>query len=165
MNKKPDVVIIADARMPVEARRKLKTMGEVLWMKGGKEAYKSISGHPDIFFFCKDERNCKTVIYAPDAPANIVKALDKYKVSLKKGDKPVGKKYPYTALYNAVGIGDTLIHNTRYSDVSLLTFDKEICVNQGYTRCNLLALNDKAFITSDKGIQKNSKNMVAMCCT
>lgn len=154
VNKKPDVIIIADARMPVEARRKLKTMGEVLWMKGGKEAYKSISGHPDIFFFCKDERNCKTVIYAPDAPSHIVQTLDKFKVSLKKGDKPVGKKYPYTALYNAVGIGDTLIHNTRYSDASLLTFGREICVNQGYTRCNLLALNDKAFITSDKGIQK-----------
>lgn len=154
VEKDKSTVVIADARMPVEARRRLKTMGEVLWMKGGKSAYKSISGHPDIFFFCKDERNCKAVIYAPDAPTQIVKALNKYKVPLTKGKKPVGKKYPDTAGYNAVGVGDMLIHNTRYSDESLSSFGRKICVNQGYTRCNLLALNDKAFITSDKGIQK-----------
>ncbi len=129
-------------------------MGEVLWMKGGKAAYESISGHPDIFFFCKDERSCKSLVCSPDAPAQIVKTLVKYKVSIKKGKNPVGKKYPDTAGYNAVGIGNILIHNTRYSDESLSSFDRKICVNQGYTRCNLLALNDKSFITSDKGIQK-----------
>ncbi len=154
VEKAGSTVIIADARMPVEARRRLKTMGEVLWMKGGKAAYESISGHPDIFFFCKDERSCKSLVCSPDAPAQIVKTLVKYKVSIKKGKNPVGKKYPDTAGYNAVGIGNILIHNTRYSDESLSSFDWKICVNQGYTRCNLLALNDKSFITSDKGIQK-----------
>ena len=137
--------IIADGRMPEEAKKNLKKLGNVLFLNPTEITYKSISAHPDIFFFQTKDG----IIYAPNAPKKIVKELKKRKIKLTEGKKEVGKKYPETVPYNAVGIGDTLIHNLKHTDSTILSLYKNhIHVNQGYTRCNLLALNENAFITS-----------------
>jgi radical SAM superfamily enzyme len=137
--------IIADSRMPEEAKKNLKKLGDVLFLNPTEITYKSISAHPDIFFFQTEDG----LIYAPNAPKRIVKELKKRKIKLTEGKKEVGKKYPETVPYNAVGIGDTLIHNLKHTDSTILSLYKNhIHVNQGYTRCNLLALNENAFITS-----------------
>ena len=142
-------IIIADSRMPEEAKKNLKKLGNVLFLNPTEITYNSISSHPDIFFFQKDD----TLIYAPNAPKRIVKELKKRKIKLIEGKKEVGKKYPETVPYNAVGIGNLLIHNLNHTDETILSsYENHINVNQGYTRCNLLALNENAFITSDVGI-------------
>ena len=141
--------IIADSRMPEEAKKNLKKLGDVLFLNPTEITYKSISAHPDIFFFQAEDG----LIYAPNAPKRIVKELKKRKIKLTEGKKEVGKKYPETVPYNAVGIGDTLIHNLKHTDSTILSLYKNhINVNQGYTRCNLVALNENCFITSDEGI-------------
>ena len=137
--------IIADARMPEEAKKNLKKLGDVLFLNPTDITYKSISAHPDIFFFQTKDG----LIHAPNAPKRIVKELKKRKIKLTEGKKEVGKKYPETVPYNAVGIGDTLIHNLKHTDETILSlYENHIHVNQGYTRCNLVALNEKTFITS-----------------
>ena len=142
-------IIIADSRMPEEAKKNLKKLGNVLFINPTSVTYNSISSHPDIFFFQKDD----ALIYAPNAPKRIVKELKKRKIKLIEGKKEVGKKYPETVPYNAVGIGNLLIHNLKHTDETILSsYENHINVNQGYTRCNLLALNENAFITSDVGI-------------
>ena len=141
--------IIADSRMPEEAKKNLKKLGNVLFLNPTEITYDSISSHPDIFFFQKDD----ALIYAPNAPKRIIKELKKRKIKLIEGKKEVGKKYPETVPYNAVGIGNLLIHNLKHTDETILSsYENHINVNQGYTRCNLLALNENAFITSDVGI-------------
>lgn len=141
--------IIADSRMPEEAKKNLKKLGNVLFINPTSATYNSISSHPDIFFFQKDD----ALIYAPNAPKRIIKELKKRKIKLIEGKKEVGKKYPETVPYNAVGIGNLLIHNLKHTDETILSsYENHINVNQGYTRCNLLALNENAFITSDVGI-------------
>ncbi|MBR0323159.1 MAG: radical SAM protein [Bacteroidales bacterium] len=141
--------IIADGRMPEEAKKNLKKLGDALFLNPTEITYKSISAHPDIFFFQTEDG----LIYAPNAPKKIVKELKKRKIKLTEGKKEVGKKYPETVSYNAVGIGDTLIHNLKYTDSTILSlYENQIHVNQGYTRCNLVALNENCFITSDEGI-------------
>lgn len=142
-------IIIADSRMPEEAKKNLKRLGNVLFINPTSVTYNSISSHPDIFFFQKDD----ALIYAPNAPKRIIKELKKRKIKLIEGKKEVGKKYPETVPYNAVGIGNLLIHNLKHTDETILSsYENHINVNQGYTRCNLLALNENAFITSDVGI-------------
>ena len=137
--------IIADSRMPEEAKKNLKKLGDVLFLNPTEITYKSISAHPDIFFFQTEDG----LIYAPNAPKRIVKELKKRKIKLTEGKKEVGKRYPETVPYNAVGIGDTLIHNLKHTDSTILSlYPNHIHVNQGYTRCNLVALNENAFITS-----------------
>ena len=141
--------IIADSKMPEEAKKNLKKIGNVLFINPTSITYDSISSHPDIFFFQKDD----ALIYAPNAPKRIIKELKKRKIKLIEGKKEVGKKYPETVPYNAVGIGNLLIHNLKHTDETILSsYENHINVNQGYTRCNLLALNENAFITSDVGI-------------
>ena len=141
--------IIADSRMPEEAKKNLKKLGKVLFINPTSITYNSISSHPDIFFFQKDD----SLIYAPNAPKKIIKELKKRKINLIEGEKEVGKKYPDTVPYNAVGIGNLLIHNLKHTDPKILSsYENHINVNQGYTRCNLLALNENCFITSDIGI-------------
>ena len=143
--------IIADSRMPEEAKKNLKKLGNVLFINPTSVTYNSIASHPDIFFFQKDD----ALIYAPNAPKRIVKELKKRKIKLIEGKKEVGKKYPETVPYNAVGIGNLLIHNLKHTDETILSFyENHVNVNQGYTRCNLLALNEKAFITSDLAISR-----------
>ncbi len=141
--------IIADSRMPEEAKKNLKKLGNVLFINPTSVTYNSISSHPDIFFFQKDD----ALIYAPNAPKRIVKDLKKRKINLIEGEKEVGKKYPETVPYNAVGIGNLLIHNLKHTDSKILSsYENHIHVNQGYTRCNLLTLKENCFITSDIGI-------------
>lgn len=146
-----ETTIIASATMPAEAREKLETLGRVVWLEPSNLAYPSISSHPDIFFFCDNERDCKSIICASNTPDEWI---EKIKLPVIKGDKPVGGKYPETVHYNAVGIDNILIHNLQFSDEKLWKKSLQINVNQGYTRCNLLALNSKNYITSDLGIKK-----------
>ena len=137
--------IIADSRMPEEAKKNLKKLGDVLFLNPTDITYKSISAHPDIFFFQTKDG----LVYAPNAPKRIVKELKKKKIKLTEGKKEVGRKYPDTVPYNAVGIGDTLIHNLKHTDETILSlYENHIHVNQGYTRCNLVALKEGVFITS-----------------
>ena len=143
--------IIADSRMPEEAKKNLKKLGNVLFINPTSVTYNSIASHPDIFFFQKDD----ALIYAPNAPKRIIKELKKRKIKFIEGKKEVGKKYPETVPYNAVGIENLLIHNLKHTDETILSsYENHINVNQGYTRCNLLALNEKAFITSDLAISR-----------
>ena len=136
-----DVTIIASSMMPEPAKESLSKLGTVTWLEPSDKAYPSISSHPDIFFFCHNERHCDTIICAPN--------------------DSVGHKYPDTCRFNAVGVGDLLIHNLKYTDEKIRelygkisTKSVQLNVNQGYTRCNLLALDERNFITSDFGIKK-----------
>lgn len=147
----PETTIIASSTMPSDAKKKLQTLGNVIWLEPSGLAYPSISSHPDIFFFCDNERNCESIVCASNTPTEW---LENIKLPVIKGGKPVGNKYPETVHYNAVGIDNILIHNLQFSDEKLLTKSVQINVNQGYTRCNLLALNETNYITSDLGIKK-----------
>ena len=151
-----DVIIIASATMPPEARESLSKLGSVTWLEPSNLAYPSISSHPDIFFFCHNEKHCDTVICAENVHIDLPNGI-----KVVKGGKPVGNAYPATVPYNAVGIGNILIHNLQYTDEKIMEFygkiwnkSVQLNVNQGYTRCNLLALNEKNYITSDMGIKR-----------
>ena len=65
--------IIADFKMPEEAKKNLKKIGNVLFINPTSITYDSISSHPDIFFFQKDD----ALIYAQNAPKKIIKELKK----------------------------------------------------------------------------------------
>ncbi len=151
------MLIIVDQRIPEEAKKNLSSFGEVLEFFTRGITYDAISGHPDVFF-------CQTplgLIAAPNTPEKILDRLSEHGVPFKLGKNPVGNVYPETARYNAVFTQKHLVHNLTFTDPSVTTClvddvrseYKVINVNQGYTRCNLIAANDESFLTSDKGIQ------------
>ena len=148
--------ILIDSNMPVAAKEKLRDYGDIIEFATEGITYEAISGHPDIFF-------CPTpneLIVAPNLPEKYFDFLHKVSISFTLGKNPVGKIYPDSALYNSLVTHNLFIHNPTISDVTiqkLAETQHAIKVKQGYVRCNLLALPNNSFITSDKGIEKTLK--------
>lgn len=147
------MLIITDSRCPSEAIKKLEIYGEVISFQTKGVVYEAISGHPDIFFVKTES----LLILTPNVPDKFKMILNKKKISFFEGENGVEKVYPQTAAYNAVITEELFIHNFRYTDKYLLEkFSglEKIHVNQAYTRCSLLHLGKRNFITSDSGIEK-----------
>ena len=146
-------LIIADKKLPLPAKNVLKTLGEVHLLQTDRMVYKSISGHPDVFMCQGDE----CLVVAPGLPADILARLIDSGIRVIVGQSNPGKAYPDSARYNAVVTDEFIIHNLKMTDPAIFNAfpgRKQIHVNQGYTRCNLLTLDNDHFITSDKGIEK-----------
>ena len=167
------MLIIVDHRILQQAKEKLSEHGELLELQTEGITYPAISGHPDIFF-CQGP---DMLVMAPNLPVVLdgkhirddildgkhirddilVRKLIRDDIPVIRGESPVGKKYPETARYNAVVTDKYIIHNFHLTDRMITrTFEDRITVHvdQGYCRCNLLALKDEHFITSDEGIFK-----------
>ena len=145
--------IIADKRIPEPALLKLSKFGKIILFSSKGITYPSISCHPDIFMVQTE----KGLIIAPNLPFEMKNILMKNKIHFEKGSSEVGNIYPQTAVYNAVITEEFIIHNLTITDSILLSRSEKlekIHVNQAYTRCNLLALKQNHFITSDRGIEK-----------
>ena len=152
------MLIIIDKKIPQLAKLPLRKLAEVVELETSKITYDAISGHPDIFF-CKT--NNSTLITAPNLPDYYTYILLNNNINLIKGIKNVGDKYPSSAHYNAVVTEDFLIHNTNFTEESILYHTKNktvINVKQAYTRCNLLPLTNNSYITSDEGIYAKLKD-------
>ena len=143
--------IISNINIPQQAINALESYGKILPFETNEITYPAISNHPDVFMCHYDE---KTII-APNTPSDFKKALNINNILFTEGQSAVGNSYPKTASYNAVVTDKYLIHNLKITDKTIIENNPEkqkINVNQAYTRCNLLPLNDNSFITSDKGI-------------
>ncbi|HEY9113970.1 MAG TPA: hypothetical protein VIN10_04675 [Bacteroidales bacterium] len=145
--------IIADKRIPKPALLILSEFGKIILFSSEGIAYPSISCHPDIFFVLTGNE----LVAAPNLPVEMKNILQKNKIHFEEGNTKVGGTYPQTAAYNAVITNEFIIHNIKITDSILLSRNEKlekIHVNQAYTRCNLLALKENNFITSDRGIEK-----------
>lgn len=146
-------LIIADKRMPDEAKKTLSTYGKTLWFETKGITYESISGHPDIFIF----QNNEMLIVAPNLPKALTDVLTNEHIEWIYGQSNVGQKYPSTAKYNALTDYQIFMHNLKLTDPKILeltTQKKILHVEQGYCRCNCLSLGHNRYICSDKGIAK-----------
>jgi hypothetical protein len=157
------MLIIVDKKIPEEAKINLRKYGNLLELETVGLTYPSISGHPDIFFIQID----KQLVVAPNLPSNYFEILNEKKIAYQIGENPVGATYPETAKYNAVVSSKYLVHNSKITDpiIQKRCEDKiSIHVNQGYTRCNLIFVDENHAITSDIGIAKIlHKNNVETC--
>lgn len=147
------MLIIADNRIPDNAKKSLSGWGEIILFSTDNITYPAISGHPDIFFY----QTGTELIVAPNLPEKYKRMLLVHNIHFVEGESAIGNKYPGTAKYNAVCTPSHLIHNFRHTDAAITgrADDRELIhVDQGYTRCNLLPLENDHFITSDAGIAR-----------
>lgn len=77
----------------------------------------------------------------------------------------LGKFYPADIPYNACCTGRYFIHNLKYTAPELLAASEQVAhhmkkpllsvsVPQGYTKCNIVCVDENSIITSDAGIEK-----------
>lgn len=108
-----------------------------------------IASHPDLFM-CK--LGCR-----PDSPVFL-------------GERKYPKSpYPYDVRYNAACTGKYFIHNLAVTDSVLRKTADEmglipIHVKQGYTKCNIVVLDENSVITSDSGIHKKLNRYADIDC-
>jgi hypothetical protein len=150
------MLILLDRKIPEAAKEKLAAIGEIVEFATKGITYNAISGHPDIFF-------CPTpagLIVAPNLPEEYFGILDQNHINYLKGSVPVGNEYPETACYNSLVTEKFIIQNPAISEPFIQDLNPNleiIPVKQGYVRCNLIALPNETFITSDRGIEKAIK--------
>lgn len=147
------VLIFVNAQLPQNAKSALERIAETIDFSAPGLVYDAVSAHPDLFFVQVGNK----LMVPPNLPPKYLQLLAERAISYIVGQSPVGFRYPESAKYNAVVTEKYFIHNHRISDPLLLEHAaglEKIHVNQGYTRCNLLALGDTHFITSDKGIYR-----------
>lgn len=147
------MLIIIDKKAPSEAKLLLAKYGELMELETSGIVYEAISGHPDIFF----SQIGTQLIIAPNLPEQYFKKLKEQNISFVLGEEAVGAKYPASSRYNVVADDDFLIHNFRNTDSAITHLAEDmdlIQVDQGYTRCNLIPLGNKHYITSDKGVER-----------
>jgi hypothetical protein len=145
------MLIIASSEMPHKARKRLEAEGDVLWISPQSGVYPSIATHPDIFFCLVGD----TLVASPGIPLIWSDLILSKGIQMVFGRKVPSGAYPSTACYNAVADQNFLIHNTRATDPEVIRYAgnrQQLHVAQGYTRCNLIALNKEHFISSDNGI-------------
>ncbi len=102
--------------------------------------YPEIGTHPDIYM-CKLGTEPESPVFHPN---------EQNKLSL-------GYKYPENVKYNGVCMGNYFIHNLKWTAPDLLHKIQQLGftplnVKQGYTKCNMVVVNARAAITSDRGI-------------
>jgi len=147
------MLIISNNTLPSSAKEKLKDYGDLILLEKNHVVYDAISNHPDVFLCQIDD----LLIIAPNTSNKLKETLSLKGLNIIEGIKPLGEKYPNTAIYNAVLTENFLIGNSNFIDEKIISHmgnRKIIDVKQAYTRCNLLPLAGERFITSDKGIQK-----------
>jgi hypothetical protein len=172
------MLIIVDHRIPEEARKHL---GEVAQKMNATVAglvteglvYPEISGHPDIFF-CQTPQS---LVVSPNVPPAFFRLLDEHKVHYVKGQGAAGDHSGVHVLqslkqkkllenrsdtcFNAAINEHYLVHRLEFTDPVILEnchYLKKIVVKQGYTRCNLMLLRDRYYITSDRRIDRSLKD-------
>ena len=107
-----------------------------------KNVGEGISCHPDVLY-CRLGGGSKAYIF-------------------KGNDAVLGKEYPDDCRFNAVVLEKYIIHKKGVTDDSLLSkVNREyIDVPQGYTKCNVVVVDDDHIITSDEGIAKAAAGKV-----
>lgn len=142
-----------DYRISDEEFENLKKLNcKVIKCEPSSALYDAICGHPDILLHFI---NNNTVIIHKETSNAFEYLLKKLKLTVMRSEKILMEKYPKDIILNGVNTTDFFMHNLANTDPILLENVKGkslINVNQGYTKCSTVVLNQNAFITSDNSI-------------
>ena len=132
---------------------------DIIEIKKTGKVYEAISSHPDIYV-CK----IKEDIIIEDGQYNLIRD----QLTIEEGKYCIGKsrleeKYPGTIKYNGVALGQYFIHHIKNTDEKVLEIAMKnqmiiVDVKQGYTKCNIVLVDDHSIITSDAGIAEVLKD-------
>lgn len=120
--------------------------------------YDAICGHPDILIHFIDKSK---IIIHKDTSKEFEEMLINLNFEVIRSINSISDKYPNDIILNAINTTSSFIHNLKYTDPVLLkevVNKKAINVNQGYSKCSTVVINDSAFITSDKSIYSALKS-------
>lgn len=154
--------VIVDGRVSLEILKSLKKLNlNIIPTIECMEISKPISYHPDIVLH---PINHNTLVVAPNVFDYYEEKLYGMGIKIIEGQTKLGKDYPEEVAYNVGRIGNLAIHNFKYTDEKLKYYLKKenvefIHVNQGYTKCSMVIVDERSIITADYPIYKKLTNL------
>lgn len=112
------------------------------------------AAHPDMLFCVAGKGK---VICEPSIYLDYVDTFSKQNFILIKGSTFLSCNYPSNIAYNIARVSKFAFHNLKYTDRTVReTFEEEgilfIHTNQGYAKCSMCVVSEKAIITADSSI-------------
>ena len=147
-DKNMDKLCIVDFRMPDIIKEYIRSLGYgIIENRFNPNVYDEISAHPDIYYVSIDG----------NLFCSMEKALPGFRQVI--GVSKVEKKYPLDVPYNIAVIGKKCCHNFKYTDHTIKKYLEDngyefINVEQGYTKCSTVVLDDNSCIVSDIAIAR-----------
>ena len=149
------MICFVDYRISNTEEKSLKYLGaNIIKVPPCDNLYEAIKGHVDIQLNIINKKK-KEIIIHKDISNTFKNELIKNNINFIESEKSLGLKYPNNIFLNALVLENCFIHNLKYSDEILLKTQSNkisINVNQGYTKCSSLVVNEKSIITNDTGI-------------
>ncbi|WP_370829995.1 DUF6873 family GME fold protein [Clostridium sp.] len=131
---------------------------DVIKIPKDNNLYEAINGHTDIQL---NILNKHTLIVNKNINLSFKQLLETKNINFIESDSVLSSKYPSNISLNAYITDNYLVHNLKFTDKKILDYcknKKNINVNQGYTKCSILPLREKAIITNDAGIYNTLKS-------
>lgn len=130
---------------------------DILYIPENPNVDEKLSGHTDLSVFKLNNSTLIMKNYLKGSTASTF--LSQNNVTIIYDDSFQSFTYPYDCGLNAALIGNKLICNKKTASGILINECKKagyepIFVKQGYTKCSICPINEKAAITSDEGIYK-----------
>ncbi len=125
------------------------------------DVYDAINGHPDIQLNILKNNSFNKIIIQRNISENFKEILKLNDIDYIVSKNTLSNTYPNDIILNSLILENYFIHTLKYSDENLLSSQNSkihIDVPQGYTKCSILPVREKALITSDKGIFNSLKN-------
>ena len=140
---------VVDFRMRTVEKEYIKSSGyEIIENGFNLNTYDEIAAHPDIYYLKVGDM----IFSAPEKKGMLP-------FSTVSCTTPIGRDYPTDIPYNVCVVGKNAIHKFECTD-NIVKFYLErheynlINVEQGYSNCSTVVLDDNSCITSDLGIAK-----------
>lgn len=153
------MICFVDYRTTEEEINSLKNLNyDVIKIPKDNNLYEAINGHTDIQL---NILNRHTIIVNKNINLSFKELLKTKNINFIESDSTLSFKYPSNISLNAYITDNYLVHNLKFTDKKILDYCKNkkiIHVNQGYTKCSILPLREKAIITNDTGIYNKLKS-------
>ncbi len=148
--------VIVDKNSPDEFLANLEKLRITYFLSGEVGAMPSVATHPDMQIF---NLGGNKIVCEPSVHKYFQEYLSPLGFNVICGRTLVSGNYPYDIAYNIARVGGLAIHKTSHTDTEILSLLKEfnvgiINVSQGYTKCAIAIISQKAVITADNGIAK-----------
>ena len=117
----------------------------------------SIKNHSDIsaFYFGNGK------ILLDKSQKKVKGTLEKMDFTVCETKEAIAGGYPFDIRINSASVGEYIICREKYTDEMILNCGKKIIdVKQGYAKCSVCPVNDRAIITDDTGIYEKTKNIL-----
>lgn len=158
-------MVLISERLPAPCVAKLRELGQdVVPLPADPRLAAPVASHPDmLLFLSQNTLITDRIYYETFAQKQIDRICAASKLYLHLTDESPRAEYPYDIRFNAARVGRFLFCYPEYTSPAILSLAANkgwtiVPVRQGYARCSLCPVSDRALITSDPSIARAAEH-------